>query len=124
MLLKNRKSPTGSRHGDRATDDHFSPGESHRFHEAVHVSRNQHHDQEAGEEESGHLQLHESAESGDMDVHHPVVHGRFRGDVPGVALLASRVALRGHIERPQRLQRLFALQQHVVLARRHHATVL
>ena len=97
----------GGRPRRGAADDDVDARATHRLLEAVHESRHQHHDQEAGEAEAGRLLVHGPALVRDLAVRDPRLRRRQRRAVRRQPLQPVRVADRGQRQRADLHERLY-----------------
>jgi len=108
-------------HSVSAVDDHVRSRTRHRLQQAVHESRHQHHDQEAGEAEAGRFLVHGSAALSHLVLHRAVVRRRQPGVVHRRSVQSVRTPGRRRSVRADRQQRLHGPQQSLVRARCLHA---
>lgn len=115
---------TGGRYCNSTTNHHVRSWKGDWFHQTIHVTGNFNHDQEAGQEESWNLLVHESSFARNLDVYHPVLLWSLGCHVPCLPLLTPWMEIRRNINWSFNFKWLFSLQQPLVLSWSNHATEL
>lgn len=115
---------TGSWHCNSTIDHNISSWKGDWFHQTIHVIGNFNHDQEAGQEESGNIFLHEPTFTRNLDVYHTILLWCISCYVSCFSFFTPWMEIWGNSNWTIHFKWFFPLQQPLVFSWSNHATEL